>query len=552
MILHHGAAFQSIMLAALALAGRSAFAGGPITWSGCELSKYRYDTWYGPQCGNGTYQTTEVVSTDCAAIGTSANGFSVPLAFGSYAQMSGSWQNPLCFSSGCNSPVLRLRGSAHGAVRLVLNGHHALPTSPVVVRQAGVDLWTSSDATSEVTIAAGPFEVEYVTASCTQMNVTVLLQGTFVPLFPDCNSNDFDDAIDIAAGSSSDIDANGIPDECQTMTVPGSHPTIQAAIEAAPAGEMRIVQLGASTYQGPVAFNGKPIVLRGAGAGQTIIEGTGGQAGSVVRFTGNEPAIAALERVTVRGGNGGTPFPLAPQFMVGGGLFSFNSAASVRDCVFEQNAAGFGGGAYVRQSSGRIERCTFRENHAAEDAGGVQIFGGTVVVSDCRIEHNSAGNRGGGMHLVGGTPTLLRTVVRGNRASVAAGGVSWVPFGDLPAHFAMEDSGVINNTAPIHGGVGIIDDPGTARASIRSSVVCGNTDAPQIAGKWSDLGGNTICGCDGDFGGDGTVNGADLGILLSSWGPCTQSTGCAADLDADGIVNGADLGLLLARWGPCP
>ncbi|MFO0873626.1 MAG: hypothetical protein U0575_06595 [Phycisphaerales bacterium] len=47
---------------------------------------------------------------------------------------------------------------------------------------------------------------------------------------------------------------------------------------------------------------------------------------------------------------------------------------------------------------------------------------------------------------------------------------------------------------------------------------------------------------------DGMVNGADLGILLSSWGPCP---GCAADINGDGVVDGSDLGLLLAAWGAC-
>ncbi len=49
----------------------------------------------------------------------------------------------------------------------------------------------------------------------------------------------------------------------------------------------------------------------------------------------------------------------------------------------------------------------------------------------------------------------------------------------------------------------------------------------------------------GDLNGDGSVNGADLGLLLSAWGPCRQ---CSADLDGDGSVNGADLGLLLSDW----
>jgi len=49
---------------------------------------------------------------------------------------------------------------------------------------------------------------------------------------------------------------------------------------------------------------------------------------------------------------------------------------------------------------------------------------------------------------------------------------------------------------------------------------------------------------------DFNVNGADLGILLSQWGPNTPLT--ESDLNNDGVVNGADLGILLGFWGPCP
>ena len=50
-----------------------------------------------------------------------------------------------------------------------------------------------------------------------------------------------------------------------------------------------------------------------------------------------------------------------------------------------------------------------------------------------------------------------------------------------------------------------------------------------------------------DIDGSGGVDGADLGIVLAQWGPCSEC--CAADLDGSGAVDGADLGLLLAAWG---
>ena len=48
---------------------------------------------------------------------------------------------------------------------------------------------------------------------------------------------------------------------------------------------------------------------------------------------------------------------------------------------------------------------------------------------------------------------------------------------------------------------------------------------------------------------DSRINGADLGILLSQWGPANANT--VSDINKDGVVDGADLGFLLANWGPC-
>lgn len=58
----------------------------------------------------------------------------------------------------------------------------------------------------------------------------------------------------------------------------------------------------------------------------------------------------------------------------------------------------------------------------------------------------------------------------------------------------------------------------------------------------------TTVPCEGELTGDGLIDGADLGVLLASWGSCT---GCLADLNGDGAVDGADLGILLAAWGAC-
>jgi hypothetical protein len=55
------------------------------------------------------------------------------------------------------------------------------------------------------------------------------------------------------------------------------------------------------------------------------------------------------------------------------------------------------------------------------------------------------------------------------------------------------------------------------------------------------------CPLGGDFDGDGTVSGRDLGLLLGAWGP---AKGSPYDLNNDGSVDGLDLGILLGNFTP--
>jgi hypothetical protein len=314
---------------------------------------------------------------------------------------------------------------------------------------------------------------------------------------------------------------------------------------------MRIINVAAGTFAGPIDFKGKPVIVRGGGAGVTVIDGTGGQQLSVVRFSGGEPAIAALDGVTVRGGIYGTQ-PAGSNFLVGGGIFGQNSGASVRNCAVQNNAAGFGGGAYFLNCTGSVTNTVFRNNNASSDGGGFQANQGAMNITDVVVEGNVCNSRGGGMHLVQGTPTLKRVTVRNNQSSNLIGGVSWSATGSSTAKLVMEACSITGNAAYVtQGGLGISETASLpVSASLQGSTVCNNTPRPNVGGgRWIDLGGNTICDCVGDLNIDGVVNGADLGLMLSSWGPC--GTSCPYDINADGQINGADLGLVLSAWGIC-
>jgi hypothetical protein len=61
--------------------------------------------------------------------------------------------------------------------------------------------------------------------------------------------------------------------------------------------------------------------------------------------------------------------------------------------------------------------------------------------------------------------------------------------------------------------------------------------------------------CRDDFDASGSIDGADLGLLLSWWGNTYKNSDLSlsprVDLDDSGFIDGADLGILLAHWGEC-
>ena len=50
-----------------------------------------------------------------------------------------------------------------------------------------------------------------------------------------------------------------------------------------------------------------------------------------------------------------------------------------------------------------------------------------------------------------------------------------------------------------------------------------------------------------DLNGNGSVDPADLGLMIAQWGVANPKS--TADLDGSGFVDGADLGRLIERWG---
>jgi hypothetical protein len=72
------------------------------------------------------------------------------------------------------------------------------------------------------------------------------------------------------------------------------------------------------------------------------------------------------------------------------------------------------------------------------------------------------------------------------------------------------------------------------------------------APRWTAEGGERDCSCIADLIPDGTVDGFDLGVILTAWGTPGHSGAFDADLNGDGIVDGLEIAIVLTAWGSCP
>ena len=223
---------------------------------------------------------------------------------------------------------------------------------------------------------------------------------------------------------------------------------------------------------------------------------------------------------------------IIPQVTVRGAVDAYGDPATILDgqgsiipvgtvyadqAVFENlvvtnGYSDYGGGArFIASNDVVVRNCHFRNNHANWDGGGLRMsLNTTLTLVDCEITGNTADHptwpgqsRGAGANVAGGTLTLVRTQVCDNVESSDPGRqIAGVNEGDL---------------------VGF----GACIADICKGCVTTNL---------------------ADLNFDGSVDGADLGLMLSAWGVCSGGP-CLADLNGDGLVNGADLGLLLVAFG---
>jgi hypothetical protein len=179
--------------------------------------------------------------------------------------------------------------------------------------------------------------------------------------------------------------------------------TIARGIATAASGDTVLVAAG--TYAERFRWEIKSLILKGAGAGQSIIDGGG--AGTCLRLY-NVPSTARIEGFTIQNGfndvgGGGGMFMQDSSvtvtcctfsnnmcntyFVHGGGMFNYRSNPTLSNCVFRNNASnsGRGGGMYNRSSSPTVTNCTFNGNYAMYGGSGISTVEGDPIVTNCIV-----------------------------------------------------------------------------------------------------------------------------------------------------------------------
>ncbi len=357
--------------------------------------------------------------------------------------------------------------------------------------------------------------------------------------------NDTTDAVDLTPGDGSCLTAGG---QC----------TLRAAIQEAnalagadtivvPAGTFVLTLAGAgedAAATGDLDIT-QDVVIQGAGAGQTIVDGSSldDRVFDILAGTVQVSGLTVRNGTTAAGEDGG-------------GIRNLGTLTLTNVTVTGNTASGATGGGIQNLGAASLTDVTVSTN-TASGAGGIGNVGGTMTLTGVTVSGNAAdaGPGGGIVHNSPvGTLTVTNATISSNTAQGDGGGILQGGAGAL----TLTNVTVTANSATALGGG--IRQGALGAVNVRNTIVAGNTagGGPDCSGTLASLGGNLVqnttgCTRTGAAAADLTDQDPRLGPLQSNGGPtrthallagspaldAADNTGCPAT-DQRGIARPAD------------
>lgn len=336
-----------------------------------------------------------------------------------------------------------------------------------------------------------------------------------------------------------------------TIDVPGTHLTIQEAIEAAQPGDE--IHVAPGRYFESIDFKGKPIrVVATEGPQVTFIDGTGVET-SLVRCVSGEDKRSVLEGFRIVSGSGDPAF-YGPEATVGGGMIVMGSSPTVRRCVFEGNNASYNGGGLFNGGGSNVtlENCRFKSN-SAEKGGAIFNIESSPRILNCEFESNAARYAGGGIYNANQSAAMIKDCDFTLNLATYNGGAIY-NYDSTPT---ISKCLFFNNAATYKGGAiyhgyrsGTLIEDGTSRFQTDNDDIAGGGYLMGVANPKGAccLGGACIeveerpC-----IEAGGTWSGANTTCeeILEALCPKPQ----AGDMNRDGLVDINDMAILMNVWG---
>jgi hypothetical protein len=305
---------------------------------------------------------------------------------------------------------------------------------------------------------------------------------------------DCDDTDASVSPSAEEICGDGVDNDCdgrEDLAVPGDYASIQAAIDAATAGDL--VCVAAGTYTENLDFGGRSIGLVGVyGSAATLIDGGG--VGPVISLASGEGSGTFIQGLTLSNGAATR----------GGGIYAQGSEASLDDIVITGCSATSGGGglylgeATVEASGLVIESCS------ATAGGGIELDHAVLVAEDASIEGCTASGAGGGIYSEDSDLILELSTVQACSANGYGGGVHF-STGDID----LGGTSVADCDADYGGGAYLISAQGSLEgARLEGNEAVGYGGGLYIHQQGPDLIGVTLSGNVAQSGGGAYLAGA--------------------------------------------
>jgi len=253
-----------------------------------------------------------------------------------------------------------------------------------------------------------------------------------------------------------------------TFSVPGDHPTIQAAFESAQLGDRIEIAAGVYPENNLILPEGVVVIGMGANPEDVIIDGHNIGRLILCESLGQSSLI---ENLTLANGRAAGP---SSYDQSGGALLSSNSSLRLSNCIFRNNEADSHGGAIrCNNSDILITDCEFIDNSAFDGGGGAVdcSYGSSPMFRNCSFENNIASWGGALSCRADSSPIVTGCRFKNNIASGDLG-FGGAVFSDFQATPVFTNSTFYGNHALYGGALASFQD---AETNLENCTITGNS-----------------------------------------------------------------------------